>query len=263
MEFLRQFLRHRVGYTSWLYRAAAAILTIVTIARREGPTTAWLLSALSRLPAGEPRALIFSNLDHPIFARPGTPDIPTLVNNIVREEYGAFAPSAEPKFMIDAGAYIGDSSAYFASKFPKLNIMALEPHPDNFALAARNLAPYGERVTLFNQALASTEGTLRISGDHDGARVGAEGLAVEATTVPKILSQAGRERVDILKMDIEGFEEEVLDESAQAWLSKVGLLIIEFHDPNVERRVLKMLDQNGFEANRYRSLWYCRRGADA
>ena len=136
--------------------------------------------------------------------------------------------------------------------------MALEPHPDNHKLASRNLAPYGERVTLLDKALASTSRPLRIAGDHDGAAIGPEGAAVEATTIPMIMSLAGRDRVDILKMDIEGSEGDVLNETADDWLSQVGLLIVEFHGKDIEAKVMNTLRRNGFEARRHRSLWYCR-----
>ena len=258
MERLRQILRARLGYESLAYRTGAALFSFIEIARREGVSAAWRLNAMAKSPAGDIVELRFSNLRHPIFARVGTPDIATIVNNVVREEYGAFEPETAPAFMIDAGAYIGDSSAYFASKYPRLRIVALEPHPDNHALARRNLAPYGERVTLLDKALASNAGRLRLSGDHDGAAIGAHGRAVEAATAPMIMSLAGRDRVDILKMDIEGSEGDVLDESADGWLPRVGLLIVECHGPEVEAKVMNTLRRNRFEARRHRSLWYCR-----
>jgi FkbM family methyltransferase len=230
----------------------------MAIASREGVLAAWRLNAMTKSPPGEIAELRFSNLRHPIFARVGTPDIATIVNTIVREEYGAFEPESPPTFMIDAGAYIGDSSAYFASKFQRLSIVALEPHPDNLALARRNLAPYGERVTLLNQALAATSRPVRIAGEHDGAAISAQGMAVEATTAPMIMTLAGQSRVDILKMDIEGFEGEVLAETADEWLSQVGLLIVECHGKDIESKVMETLKRNGFEARRHRSLWYCR-----
>jgi len=258
LERFRQILRGRLGYDSLAYRTGAAVYGSFAIAKREGVLAAWRLNAMAKGPRGQIAELNFSNLRHPIFARVGTPDIATIVNNVVREEYGAFEPEIAPQFMIDAGAYIGDSSAYFASKFPRLSIVALEPHPDNHKLASRNLAPYGERVTLLDKALASTSRPLRIAGDHDGAAIGPEGAAVEATTIPMIMSLAGRDRVDILKMDIEGSEGDVLNETADDWLSQVGLLIVEFHGKDIEAKVMNTLRRNGFEARRHRSLWYCR-----
>ena len=199
------------------------------------------------------------NLEHPILVRPGTPDVTTIVNNIVREEYGKFAPPSAPLKMIDAGAYIGDSSAYFASKYPDLKIVALEPHPANHALAKQNLEAYGERVMLLNMARGSTRETVMISGEHDNASVGGGGAPVEATTVPDLFQRMGWERINILKMDIEGAEADVLGPTADAWLDRVDMLIIELHGSECERQVSETLDRNGFAVKLYRSLWYCAR----
>ena len=258
MEKLRQIIRNRLGYDSTLYSLLSRALNFAAIARREGVGTALRLSRLGKQAPGAVAQLRFTKLRHPIFARAGTPDITTLVNNAVREEYGAYEPAAPPAFMIDAGAYIGDSSAYFASKFPALKIIALEPHPANHALASQNLAPYGTQVTLLNKALASTPGTVMISGEHDSAVVGQSGRAVDAVTVPMIMALAGVDSIDILKMDIEGAEADVLDASADQWLGKTGLLIVELHNAEIEASVMATLVRNGFQAKRHRSLWYCR-----
>ena len=248
-----------VGYDSTLYRAASKLYNYAVIALVEGPGMAQALTKLAQAEHGPAKLLRFRNLDHPIHVRPGTPDIATVVNNIVRKEYGAFAPATNPAFMIDAGAYIGDSSAYFASKYQTLKIVALEPDASNYTMARRNLAAYGERIVLLNKALGSAPGTVKISGAHDGAALGQTGTAVEATTVPEIMRFMGQRHIDILKMDIEGAEADVLDQTADSWLDRVGLLIIELHGPLIAQKVMATLNRNGFQATQYRSLWYCAR----
>jgi len=68
----------------------------------------------------------------------------------------------------------------------------------------------------------------------------------------------GKDRIDILKMDIEGAEADVLGKSADIWLNRVDLLIIELHGPEIEVAVMETLRRNRFIATPYRSLWYCR-----
>jgi len=259
MELLRRTVRSVLGYDSALYSGASSAYNSIEVARREGLGMARTLNRLERAERGPAESLRLHNLEHPILVRPGTPDVTTIVNNIVREEYGKFAPPSAPLKMIDAGAYIGDSSAYFASKYPDLQIVALEPHPANHTIAKRNLEAYGERVMLLNMALGSTRETVMISGEHDGASVGGGGAPVEATTVPDLLQRAGWERVNILKMDIEGAEADVLGRTADAWLDRVDMLIIELHGPECERQVSETLGRNGFVVKPYRSLWYCAR----
>jgi len=259
MELLRRTVRSVLGYDSALYSGASSAYNSIEVARREGLGMARTLNRLERAERGPAESLRLHNLEHPILVRPGTPDVTTIVNNIVREEYGKFAPPSAPLRMIDAGAYIGDSSVYFASKYPDLKIVALEPHPANHALAKRNLEAYGERVMLLNMALGSTRETVMISGEHDNASVGGGGAPVEATTVPDLFQRMGWERVNILKMDIEGAEADVLGPTADAWLDRVDMLIIELHGPECERQVSETLDRNGFAVKLYRSLWYCAR----
>ena len=189
MERVRRIVRRLAGPDSWIYSTAAAVLSGTAAAWREGPRRASQLRRLSRAGAGPPEPLQFRNLAHPIFARPGTPDIATVVNNIVREEYGRYRPAREPLAMIDAGGYIGDSSAYFLSRYPGLRVATLEPDRDNFELAERNLAPYGERARLLNAALFSAPGFVRIEGSHDGAFVSASGTEVQAMSVPEVMTR--------------------------------------------------------------------------
>lgn len=70
-------------------------------------------------------ALSLRSLRYPIFVRVGTIDVPTVVNNAIREEYGQFASNFEPKVIVDAGAYIGDTSAIFFRVFPHLASLRL------------------------------------------------------------------------------------------------------------------------------------------
>jgi FkbM family methyltransferase len=49
-------------------------------------------------------------------------------------------------------------------------------------------------------------------------------------TVDELLDSAGAERVDILKIDIEGAEREVFSGQVDRWLGRVGVLVLETHD---------------------------------
>jgi hypothetical protein len=52
---------------------------------------------------------------------------------------------------------------------------------------------------------------------------------VAAVTIPELLDRAGADRIDILKIDIEGAEAELFSENT-AWLGRVGVLVLELHD---------------------------------
>lgn len=212
METIRRLVRHRIGYTSPFYRAAARILTDGMTIWREGLGTYWQIARL-RESAGRTGALVaisVRSLEHQLYLRPGTDDLKAVLNNIVRREYGYQQPDTPPKVMVDAGAYIGDTAVFFLNRYPTFTVLALEPNPESLAVAERNLAPYGDRVTLIRAALSTTVGSVSFGGTQKGARIGDGGeFQVATTTLPALLPRIPEGHIDILKLDIEGAEMEI------------------------------------------------------
>lgn len=259
MEQLRRAIRKFIPYNSGLYRTASKAFNFGFVSIKQGPALAMALNRLENTKSGEPEWLKFKGVDHPLLARPGTPDSAALVTTLVREDHGYFSPDTPPKTIIDAGAYIGDSAAYFLSKYPLVSVIALEPDPGNLEIAGRNLEPYGDRVKLLPHALSNKPGVVKFGGDYDGAAISESGYEVQATTIPDLMREAGWERISILKMDIEGAEEFVLDDSANEWLPLVDFLILEIHGKDIEEKVRPTILRHGFDMQLFRTSWYCRR----
>lgn len=259
MEMIRRTVRKFIPYNSGIYRYASRAYNFGSVALKQGPRMAATLDRLNYASGGEPELLNFRGVLHPILARPGTPDSIALITTLVREDHGYIEPEVPPLTFLDAGAYIGDSAIYFLAKYPKVSVVALEPDPTNYEVISQNLKPYGERVKLLPKALSNRTGIVRFGGEYDGAAISDEGVEVEATTIPELMRAAGWERINLLKMDIEGAERFVLDESADEWLPLVDFLILEIHGPEIERAVRPTLKRNGFEMELFRTSWYCRR----
>lgn len=205
------------------------------------------------------REVPLRKLDYPITIRPGTPDVACIVQNLVRAEYGQFSLPLGPSLIIDAGAYIGDVSIYFMNRFPDASIIALEPSHEHYALAMINLAPYAGRFRLLNKALWYRRTTMSLAGDYIGGALQEYepgSRSVDCVELDSLLSDLNVERVDILKLDIEGAEDEVLMRNNDSWLRKTDRLIVEFHSPDVASRCTSMLVSKGFKTFRYRSLHY-------
>jgi FkbM family methyltransferase len=254
VEQIRSFIRKLIGSRSLPYRLGSQLITFATALVKGGPSGFGV--ALMAHGSGAGRWVGIRGLRHPIFIRPGTEDVPSILNNVFREEYGQFGLSVRPNLIIDAGAYIGDTSAYFMSRFSQVKVIALEPNWESFALAERNLKSYGEQVELLNVALCKEDGYVRISGSTTGASVGQLGAEVRAVSMVSLFQQFDIQAVDILKMDIEGSEQEVLLD-ASAWLHKVRLLLLETHGIQIEEAVLPVLERFGFAVRRIRNVWYC------
>src|SRR5215472_3915980 len=84
---------------------------------------------------------------HPVIARlGGSSDMDAFYQVIVCEEYDCLKDISCPRFILDLGANVGYSSAYFLTCFPTSRILAVEPDPENFQICRANLAKYGDRA---------------------------------------------------------------------------------------------------------------------
>lgn len=254
VENIRIYIRNRLGFRSWPYRLGSAATTFLMAFFRGG--VQGVKVALMANETGAGKWVVVRGLVHPIFIRPGTEDVSSVLNNIFREEYGQVSNDLAPRLIIDAGAYIGDTSAYFMSRFRAAQVIALEPNTESFQLASENLRPYGARVELLNVALCRDEGTVKIAGHSTGAGVSESGFEVQAVSMQSLMRERGLDSVDILKMDIEGSELEVLKNSSD-WLPKIKLLLLETHGTEIESAVLPVLARAGFLIRRVRNVWYC------
>lgn len=255
---LRKCVRDVLGYQSPAYRLGACLLTQYQTLRREGWNTMRQLEALKEASASE-IALNLRSLRYPIVVRPGTDDVPAVVNNAIREEYGQFATSFDPDVIVDAGAYIGDTSAYFLSRFPMSRVVALEPNEDSFLLASRNLLPYGDRVSLLKTALWTEVTTVRFGGVQTCAAIGSQGIEISTETITSLMTKLNLTFIDLLKLDIEGAESQVVPAGVGDWLDKVGTLCLETHGSEIETSLIPLLTSTGFSCTRFRNVWYCTR----
>jgi FkbM family methyltransferase len=197
---------------------------------------------------------------YPVWVRPGTTDAVIFESNLAREAYACVPASTEAHFIVDAGANAGFASAYFLTRFPAARVVALEPEPANFALAERNLAPYGERVTLLPEALWHEVAVLhlRTAAREDSASVeggGASGgLQCRGVDPLRLLERARAERIDLFKIDIEGAEAVVFANDPDPWIEKTDAIVIEIHSAEARRIVYDALGRHGFRSWRNRDL---------
>ncbi len=243
-----------------MYKVGATFLDFISVTQKEGIRTWFTLKQLEAGSSGSfsPVLVTMRKLQYPIFIRPGTADVETIINNVIREEYGHFQPAGDPEWMIDAGAYIGDTAAYFLSRFPKLKVIALEPNPPTYEMASQNLKPYGERTVLMKKGLWASDQNLLFDGASTVASIQDKGFEIECISLPTILERFSIPRLNILKIDIEGAEKEIFSSNPEAWLNRVDLLIIEIHGSEITNLISHALQRNNFSMKQFRSVWYCR-----
>ena len=172
---------------------------------------------------------------YPVIARLGnSSDLKVFRQIFVNDEYACMR-NISGAFILDLGANVGFTSAYFLSRFPAAKVLAVEPDPGNFEQCRQNLAPYGDRAKVLLGAAWSTHSRLALSpgtlGEWGIQVVEGEGqqATVEAWDVPGLLQLAGEEQIDLLKVDIERSELQVFGRSSSSWLPRVRNICIELH----------------------------------
>lgn len=121
---------------------------------------------------------------------------------------------------VDVGAHIGTWSCELAVRFG--NVHAFEPEPENFACLERN-TPLA--VQLHNVALGDTGAGAKLvqHGSNSGCWRIAEGLGVEVYT----LDDYALRNVDLIKIDVEGYEGRVLLGATNTLIESSPVVIFE------------------------------------
>ena len=219
-----------------------------------------LIKAWSARGPGEPVEVSFRNLRFPLWIRPGTPDATEVIHSVVREAYKAYAPRADVRVIVDAGAYIGDTTAWYLSRYPLARVVALEPNPANFEMLVRNVRPYGNRAIALPNALWPTDGTVEMTFDvgETAGRAALNrdgGVPVTAVSPRTLMRSLNAKRIDIFKMDIEGAELILFEDArSEEWLACTRHLVMEIHAPDPLPAVRRLLSSGRFRYSRYKEL---------
>jgi FkbM family methyltransferase len=154
-----------------------------------------------------------------------------LKEEIFDQEIYKFNCDHSTPYIIDCGANIGLSIIYFKQLFPAAEIIGFEPDSKIFRVLQENVESFHlSKVNLLNQACWNEETTLVFySQGADGGRRARTGDKENLTQVQSIrLRNFINRRVDLLKMDIEGAENEVLSD-IEDLLGNVERIFVEYH----------------------------------
>lgn len=150
----------------------------------------------------------------------------------------------DARFIVDGGGYLGLVSILFARHFPQAQVVCLEPSSENFKLAQKNCMPYSN-ITVLKVALGKARGSAilrdRQTGQWGYTITNAENFETElervtVITLPDLMMRYNVDRIDLLKLDIEGSEYDLF-EVAETWIVLCDLMVVELHErirPGVE-----------------------------
>jgi len=168
--------------------------------------------------------------------------------------------SPAPGTIFDIGANVGDMTRTFALRFPAATIHAFEPHGPTFELLTANTRALGDRVHRHQVGFSSKdEERSMLPTSHHGANsflpmsedyqkvhphlVALAPAQAKLVTMDRFVAEQGIGAIDLVKIDVEGFEQEVLAGGQRTLREKVGTVVMEMS-----------MVRHGFDSSRWCDL---------
>jgi FkbM family methyltransferase len=202
---------------------------------------------------------------YPITIRAGTSDVNTFAEVLLDGEYD-FALIHAPAVILDAGANIGMASIWYATKYPSARVVAIEPAAGNVSLLLRNCERTSNIEILHGGIWRKTceLGIIDVGNGpwafqtqeiHQNNQI-LNGEVIQAYSINDILDIRNLDKVDLLKIDVEGAESEIFGSDCD-WLSRVNAIAIELHDrfkSGCSQGFYSAIDPYGFPIREIRGL---------
>lgn len=177
------------------------------------------------------------------------------------EIFGVRAYSFFPQFVprdgdivVDVGANQGIYTCYAARLAKQGWVYAVEPDTDNLAwLKAHLELNHVSNATVIPKCAGDRTGKAYFrKGDSSGtgcvvdaATPGPDLVEVDQITLADLMETYRLSTIDLLKVDVEGFEARVLS-GAGSRLGSIRRIVLEYHSPTLAEVVSKILQENGF-----------------
>jgi FkbM family methyltransferase len=197
--------------------------------------------------------------------------------NILRpaNSWNQLTLTGAPKTVVDLGANCGFSSLYWRIRYPAARLYGVEMETANIGRCRALFAENGLAGEFHQIAVGDRDGFLsfRSHSSHTRHRLDqligddvadySERTLVEvpARTFPSLLAELGLSQIDLLKVDIEGAEQ-FLIESVGSWAPAVKVMLLEIHHNVDQAWARSQLTTAGFSVDIgdsvNRSEWVCR-----
>jgi len=180
-----------------------------------------------------------------------------------RNEYLFNSKNKKP-IIFDCGANIGFATIFFKWLYPESEIYAFEPDKKTFELLKKNVSQNRlKNVHLFNSAISDKNGKIDffIDSKSPGSlvmstkqeRMPKDKITVDCISLSSLIKNKNLSKIDYIKMDIEGSEDEVIqDLNKNNQLKNVEKFSIEYHHKISGQKsklseFLQIFEKNGFE----------------
>ena len=177
------------------------------------------------------------------------------VKELFVEEIYKFKAQDDTPYIIDCGSYIGTSILFFKTQYPNAKILAFEPDNSNFELLNNNIKNWDLKdIEIQNAAIwidnlgvnFIADGNMASKIDESNNTAHNENQKTKSVRLKDLLT----EKIDFLKIDIEGAEYAVIQDIANE-LNRVQNMFIEYHGLASEtyklETILRIVSEAGFK----------------
>lgn len=162
-----------------------------------------------------------------------------------------FTKSVNPKIILDIGAHKGFAAIHMSNKYPNSIIYSFEPDPVNFSYLEKNLkindihnvialnyaiSHKTRNAFLYESAISSVGHSLFLNMVNGQLH---KKIKVKCKTLDRVIKELKLNKIDILKMDIEGEEYPVLTKMPSVLLKKIKSILVETH-PTVKHKPVEL-----------------------
>lgn len=177
------------------------------------------------------------------------------IEEIFKDNIYNFASDIDDPYIIDCGANIGLSIYYFKKLFPKSTILAFEPDTEIFEILQDNIKyiPNNETIEIRKEAVWIEDTSLDFFSEGSLAgsfSVDFSGKNCTYKTAAINFKKYLNKKVDFLKIDIEGAENELIFDIKDE-LDNVDKMFLEYHgianQPQNLGNILSLLSDIGFQ----------------
>jgi FkbM family methyltransferase len=173
-------------------------------------------------------------------------------------------PIDEDSVVFDVGAYVGEWAGPITERHHP-TIYAFEPAPGAHRKLVAMFAD-DPKVTPLDYGLGGHDQTasMQIAGPGSSIYDAVTGMNVreiQIRDIVSVLDELGLERLDLLKVNIEGGEYDLFDRLIDAnWLSRIRLVMVQFHEWHPDayarrRRIRRALRRSHREVWNYPWVW--------
>jgi FkbM family methyltransferase len=166
-------------------------------------------------------------------------DIFTLAEIFFDRQYAIHSPLPAHPLVLDCGANVGLSAIWFLAGWPGARLHAFEPEPNNFRLLEMNIGTRTDAVLNRTAVGRESGNALLFVADHGAmhsvkdASVGRRSIDVSCVSLGDYLRAKRIDRVDVLKLDVEGSELDAIEGLGSA-IDSVHVIVGELHEKTVD-----------------------------